>query len=275
MKFPMNFYKYQKYPTKQVSMKKKTKGGGGLINKFIDKLPFELHLPGGYQYCGPGTKLKERIAQGQRGINKLDAACREHDIAYSTSGGDTEKRRLADLRLAEEAWKRVKASDSDWKEKTAAWTVTTAMKAKTKLGGGHRKKGRPAGLRKGISLAKRALRDAKPTSSLYKKTLVALKAAKSGIHRTKKPYSRVIPVPKKKGGILPFLMAAIPALAALGSVAGGAASLVKTINDGKRATQELEEKVRHNKKMEEIAIGKGLYLKPWKGGLGLYVKSKN
>jgi len=267
--------------SKQVSMKKKTsKGGGGFVNKLIDKLPFELHLPGNYQFCGPGTRLKERLAKGQRGINKLDAACLQHDIAYASTS-EPEKRRFADKQLAEEAWKRVKAPDSNWKEKTAAWAVTTAMKAKAKIGGGGggtRRKGRPAGLQKGIKLAKRALREVNPTSSMYKKTLAALKAVKSGISQQKKnrsPYPRVIPIPKKKGGILPFLMAAVPALAALGSVAGGAASLVKTIGDGKRAAAELEEKIRHNKKMEEMAIGKGLYLKPWKGGLGLYVKSKN
>ncbi|XP_029665449.1 uncharacterized protein LOC115236867 [Formica exsecta] len=36
-----------------------------------------------YQFCGPGTHLETRLARGDRGINPLDAACREHDIAYS------------------------------------------------------------------------------------------------------------------------------------------------------------------------------------------------
>lgn len=57
-------------------------GGGGLLNRVINKLPFELHLPG-YQFCGPGTKLQARLNRGEKGINPLDAACREHDIAYS------------------------------------------------------------------------------------------------------------------------------------------------------------------------------------------------
>lgn len=61
--------------------RKTTKRGRGLINKIIDKLPFELHLPK-YQYCGPGTKLAERLARGDPGINKLDKLCKEHDIAY-------------------------------------------------------------------------------------------------------------------------------------------------------------------------------------------------
>lgn len=29
------------------------KRGDGIIDKIIDKVPFELHVPG-YQYCGPG-----------------------------------------------------------------------------------------------------------------------------------------------------------------------------------------------------------------------------
>ena len=38
--------------------------GAGVINKIIDNLPFELHLPGGFNYCGPGTKLKLRLDRG-------------------------------------------------------------------------------------------------------------------------------------------------------------------------------------------------------------------
>jgi len=281
--------------------------GRSLLNRLIDKLPVELHLPG-YQFCGPGTKLEKRLQLGQKGINPLDEACRRHDLAYSSSK-ETRKRQEADKILAEEAWSRVISSDANLKEKAAAWAVTNIMKAKSgsghagerKMGGrvvasggkGRRgsgrkrgrcvrggrlqmSRGRPAGLRKGIAHAKRAINDPQNNNkSIFKKTLAALRAAKEGIIKSRKPYPRVIPIPKKKGGILPFLMAAIPALAALGSVAGGAASLVKTINEGKRASEELAEKIRHNKKMEEISIGKGLYLKPWKGGLGLYIKAKN
>ena len=56
--------------------------GKGLVNSIINKLPVELHIPV-YQYCGPGTKLKARLARGDPDINPLDAACKEHDIAYS------------------------------------------------------------------------------------------------------------------------------------------------------------------------------------------------
>lgn len=37
---------------------------GSIVNKSIDLLPVELHIPG-YQYCGPGTKLKKRLARGE------------------------------------------------------------------------------------------------------------------------------------------------------------------------------------------------------------------
>ena len=53
--------------------------GSGLINNLINKLPFELHIPG-YQYCGPGTHIQKRLSRGDSGINPLDSACKEHDI---------------------------------------------------------------------------------------------------------------------------------------------------------------------------------------------------
>lgn len=108
---------------------------GVIVNTAIDALPVELHLPGGYRYCGPGTKLKERLARGDVGINQLDDACKEHDIAYSNYS-DTARRSLADRVLAEKAWQRVKSSDASIGEKAAALAVTAAMKTKRAVGGG-------------------------------------------------------------------------------------------------------------------------------------------
>lgn len=125
---------------------------GALINKSIDLLPFELHLPGNYQYCGPGTKLKKRLARGDPGINKLDQACKEHDIAYSKFS-DSAERSIADKILASKAWQRVKSSDGSIGEKAAALAVTAAMKTKTAFGGGSKRR-RGAG-RKKISSRKR------------------------------------------------------------------------------------------------------------------------
>jgi len=105
-----------------------------LLNRAINVLPFELHIPG-YQFCGPGTHLEKRLARGDRGINSLDAACREHDIAYSHSN-DLAERHVADNILATKARKRIVARDSTLGERAAATTVWAAMKAKTKFGMG-------------------------------------------------------------------------------------------------------------------------------------------
>ncbi|KYM93372.1 hypothetical protein ALC62_16024 [Cyphomyrmex costatus] len=112
----------------------------GLLNKAINALPFELHIPG-YQFCGPGTRLEKRLARGDRGINPLDTACREHDIAYSHNNGLTE-RHAADNILAEKARKRITARDSSLTERAAATAVWAAMKAKTKMGMGLKTKKR-------------------------------------------------------------------------------------------------------------------------------------
>lgn len=111
---------------------------GSVINRAIDNLPVELHL-GGYQFCGPGTKLKERLARGDKGINKLDQACKEHDIAYSKYS-DSSNRSIADRALAEKAWQRVTSSDANFTEKGAALAVAAAMRAKTAIGGGRKRR---------------------------------------------------------------------------------------------------------------------------------------
>lgn len=97
---------------------------------------------------------------------------------------------------------------------------------------------------------------------------VALKKA-SNIKKQIKP-TRVIPVPKV-GGFLP-LIPLFAGLSALGALSGGAAGIAKAVNDAKSARQELEESKRHNRTMESIALGKGLYLKPYKTGLGLFLR---
>ncbi|KAJ9592371.1 hypothetical protein L9F63_015977, partial [Diploptera punctata] len=90
--------------------KQTKKKGQGILNKLINKLPVELHIPG-YQYCGPGTKVDKRLKRGDRGINPLDAACLIHDIKYSQSS-NLDHRHTADLQLAKKAFERVRASDA-------------------------------------------------------------------------------------------------------------------------------------------------------------------
>jgi hypothetical protein len=134
--------------------------GGAVLNKAVDLLPVELHIPG-YQYCGPGTNLHKRVKRGDPGINPLDSACKEHDIAYNRYS-DNSNRAKADSELAGKAWERVKASDSSLAEKAAAWTVTNLMKAKARFGGGcsrrkRKRKNASAALKKLKALVGRGL----------------------------------------------------------------------------------------------------------------------
>jgi galactokinase len=96
---------------------------------------------------------------------------------------------------------------------------------------------------------------------------VALKSANNLKNKIKT--FRVIKIPKT-GGILP-LIPIFAGLSALGALTGGAAGVAKAVNDARQAKQELNETQRHNKQMEAIAMGKGIYLKPYKTGLGLFL----
>ena len=108
------------------------KFGKGILNMLINKLPFELHIPG-YNFCGPGTKLQAQLARGDVGINKLDDTCKLHDIAYAENT-DINSRHVADLQLAKKAWERVVTSDSTIGEKAAALLVSKLMKGNVKMG---------------------------------------------------------------------------------------------------------------------------------------------
>ena len=109
--------------------------GKGLVNDIINKLPFEMHLPG-YQYCGPGTKLEKKLERGDKGVNPLDAACKNHDIAYNTTQTDLDARHEADRKLEHAAFERFVSRDASLGERVAALGTTIAMNTKQKLGWG-------------------------------------------------------------------------------------------------------------------------------------------
>ncbi|CAG5033050.1 unnamed protein product [Parnassius apollo] len=85
---------------------------------------------------------------------------------------------------------------------------------------------------------------------------------------------RCTPLPKCEG--LLALIHIFAGLSALRSLAGGIAGIAKAVNDSKAAQKSLQESERHNRMMEAVALGKGLYIKPHKQGAGLYLNpSKN
>lgn len=250
----------------------KRKRGRGILNTLINKLPFEAHIPG-YQYCGPGTKLAMRLARGDPGINPLDAACKEHDIAYSKNREDVVARNTADKILADKAWKRVFDKKASIGEKAAAYAVTNAMNLKSKFGMGLKKKKKKKPLKDIIKAAEKSMVQSKKSKDVIKSALEgARRQVKEVGGKSNVDIPRVLPIPSKVGGYLPFLIPLFAGLSATGALAGGAAGIAKAVNDAKAAKQQLEESQRHNKTMEAIAIGKGLYLKPHKVGMGLYLK---
>uniref|UniRef100_A0A6P7FR86 Uncharacterized protein LOC114331821 n=1 Tax=Diabrotica virgifera virgifera TaxID=50390 RepID=A0A6P7FR86_DIAVI len=157
--------------------------GEGLLNTLINKLPFEFHIPGGYQYCGPGTKLKKRLARGDPGINSLDAACKQHDIAYSHHTS-LEERHKADKELEDRAWERFKSKDASFGEKSAALLVTGGMKTKRKLEMGcPRRRGRKGRYSFNRDVVSKIAKSMKRGASLQDTALTAVRIAKSVIKR--------------------------------------------------------------------------------------------
>lgn len=259
--------------------------GKGLLNSLINKLPVELHLKG-YEFCGPGTKLEKRLKRGDQGINKLDQACREHDISYSKNRS-LQERHIADQILENSAWERVKSKDAKLKEKAAAWFVTTAMKTKRKLGMGIASSSKIPFKRGVLNHVRKSLRkntfkgDLSNNKKMLKKaSIMALKAARVAV---KKAGGRKnIRTPRiiqfnygKQGGLLP-LLPILAGLGALGSLIGGASAVANTAINSKNAIKKLEEDKRHHQAMEEIGKkGSGIYLRKNARGYGLFLKKKN
>ena len=117
------------------------KGRGVDIQKHLSKLG-ELHMrtPTGkkYNYCGPGTKLEERLASNdpkyRDPINNLDSICQKHDIDYSNAKSLADKHKADDLML-----KRI----SEIPFKNRPWGtsgVQALIASKRKIGMGMKKK---------------------------------------------------------------------------------------------------------------------------------------
>ena len=260
--------------------------GSGVINNLLNALPVELHIPG-YQYCGPGTKLQERLARGDPGINPLDQACKIHDIAYLKNRENVQLRNEADEKLVQRAQERVLAGDASIGEKAAAaLAIANVMKIKSKLGMGCQKQKKKSAKRRGrggkltfrsiVTAAKNSLPKSNNSKVLIAAALKgAKKAVKKSGGKTHIKKLRVLPIPSKTGGLLP-LVPIFAGLSALGALAGGAAGIAKAVTDTNMAKKQLEEAKRHNQVMEEVNMGKGLYLRPYKtgGGLRLHTESK-
>ena len=115
-----------------------------IINQFVNSLPFELHLMdplvGKYSACGPGTKHKERIKKYlQTGdvtnlfVNKLDAACFDHDKGYAAVR-DVAGRKPYDQKLIEDTEKIVNDKSVDGYQRAYAALINKFFSKKIGAG---------------------------------------------------------------------------------------------------------------------------------------------
>jgi len=60
----------------------------------------EQHMPG-MNFCGPGTNVTRRLAEGVRPMDMLDKACLHHDLATEPRGPYTSQGKPSALRAAD------------------------------------------------------------------------------------------------------------------------------------------------------------------------------
>ena len=162
----VNINNYNKISNKQLSVKNKeyidafkkslrsAKTGRGLFNKILKQVPLpEMHLSlpedvpsetiqngtfnktGKYSFCGPGTKVAQRLKEGYEGVNSLDKACKKHDIYYSQHKS-TKERNTADDVLANAASKIALDPNEEEYVRKDAKLVTGIMGMKSRFGMG-------------------------------------------------------------------------------------------------------------------------------------------
>ena len=81
--------------------------GGSLLNKAINNLPFEMHLPG-HNFTGPGTKLKKLLNQDltlkkwSKPVNRVDKAANHHDVCYLKNDDTATRNAVCDKNMLKE-----------------------------------------------------------------------------------------------------------------------------------------------------------------------------
>ena len=85
----------------------KAQTGVSLLNKFINNLPFEMHLPG-HNFTGPGTKLNKRLnpdltpKQWSKPVNRVDKAAYHHDAYYLKNDDTATRNAVCDKNMLKE-----------------------------------------------------------------------------------------------------------------------------------------------------------------------------
>ena len=116
--------------------------GGSLLNKAINNLPVEMHLPG-HNFTGPGTKLNKRLnpdltpKKWSKPINRVDKAAYHHDLCYLKNNDTATRNTVCDKNMLKEL---KGIYNPSIREKMERGLVSTLIGTKARFGMGVREK---------------------------------------------------------------------------------------------------------------------------------------
>ena len=116
--------------------------GGSLLNKAINNLPVEMHLPG-HNFTGPCTKLNKRLnpdltpKKWSKPINRVDKAAYHHDLCYLKNNDTATRNAVCDKNMLKELQGIYNPSI---REKMERGLVSTLIETKARFGMGVREK---------------------------------------------------------------------------------------------------------------------------------------
>ena len=116
--------------------------GGSLLNKAINNLPVEMHLPG-HNSTGPGTKLNKRLnpdltpKKWSKPINRVDKAAYHHDLCYLKNNDTATRNTVCDKNMLKEL---TGIYNPSIREKMERGLVSTLIGTKARFGMGVREK---------------------------------------------------------------------------------------------------------------------------------------
>ena len=116
--------------------------GGSLLNKAINNLPIEMHLPG-LNFTGPGTKLNKRLnpdltpKKWSKPINRVDKAAYHHDLCYLKNNDTTTRNAVSNKNMLKEL---EGIYNPSIREKMERGLVSTLIGTKARFGMGVREK---------------------------------------------------------------------------------------------------------------------------------------
>ena len=120
----------------------KAPAGSSLLNKAINNLPVEMHLPG-HNFTGPGTKLNKRLnldltpKKWSKPINCVDKATYLHDLYYLKNNDTATRNAVCDKNMLKQLEGIYKPSI---REKMERGLVSSLIGAKARFGMGVDKK---------------------------------------------------------------------------------------------------------------------------------------